>query len=974
MSYTINFTSGSKPTILVNDSTFNTTSLPIILIGKSVLNWGEIIQENYIKILENFDNTTAPLHPTTGMLWSDSSSVTSRQLKLYDGTSWKQVSIINNGPLPGTGLYMGQLWNYNTNEYFWNGTVWKKIDTDSLPLTGGTVTGPIVLNVSPTLSSHLTNKLYVDNEITTKALLVASGGTVSGHISLSLVPSSGNHLTNKTYVDNALSTQYSNVVTNFVMKSGGTLTGFLTLHSNPTSNMHAVTKQYVDSALASVGTGLGYTPVNKAGDTMTSFLTLNANPTNNLHAATKQYVDNNTLFLKLSSGGTVTGGTIFSGSVTVSGVASFTNATGTSFTELPLCNVVPTSDNQLVNKSYVDATCIVPGSTINNTISLNNTVNITSDYNLITRIYGDTRYVRLSGSGTITGNLTLDTGIHINNPNTPSNNNHLVNKLYVDTNFLQKTGGVMTGNIEVSVAPTIDQHLANKLYVDTKVADGTIFTGGTILNHLFINATFTEPLSSSQVVTYGYLINNFIHRDPVTKATTFREKASYNSIYNNTLTWAALSNNDIVTKSVVNEALNDLVMVSGDTMTGFLTLHANPTNNLHAATKEYVDGFLPLTGGTTTGKIVYDSSLVISNNYDLITKKYADDNYVSLSGDTMTGKIVYDNSLVISADYDLVTKKYVTDTFVPIAGGTVTGKIVYDNSLVISADYDLVTKKYVTDTFVPIAGGTFSNNFTFSGTVTLSGNTVFSTNLPQYTGSSSPSVSTDLVTKGYVDNINTSFVPSTYNGLYSTDFINGIVGTIFETNNNNGGTVSKHNVNISGLYGCVNLSTSTSANGGAEINDGTAVGILTNNNTYCLLQTHIPILSTGTEEFKLGFGLVSGGSYKNASASPHIMFIYDRTISTNWLVSKDGSVITTSVTVTAATNNIFKIYYDHASNACLMYINGTLVHTFSTVNITGNTYGFQSFILKSVGTTSRSLLIDKVLYGKLTTVSSNWIL
>lgn len=902
MAYVINFTAGSKPTITVTDNTFNTTSLPVVLIGKSILNWGEIIQENYIKILENFDNNTSPSYPTTGMLWSDNVSVTSRQLKLYDGTTWKNIAIINQGPLPGTGQYIGQLWNSSSQQYFWNGTTWKKIDVDSLPLTGGTITGSIILSAAPTNDSHLTNKTYVDNEINTKTLLVSTGGTVNGSISITVPPTDANHVTTKSYVDNALSTQYSTVNTNFVAKSGATLTGFLTLHSNPTSNLHAVTKQYVDSAVTSVGSGLGFTPVNKAGDTMTGFLTLNDNPTSNLHAATKQYVDNNSLFLKLSTGGTVVGGVVFSGSTTFNGASTFSSGTGTVFTSLPTCSVLPTAGSQLVNKTYVDTTFIIPGSTINNTISLANTVNITSDYHLITRKYGDSRYVRLTGSSTITGALTLDTGIHINNPNVPTTGTHLTNKSYVDSNFLAKTGGVVSGAIEVSSAPTIDQHLANKLYVDTKVASGTIFTGGTILNHLFINATFTEPLSPSQVVTYSYLVNNFIHRDPVTKSTTFREKASYDNTYNNTLTWSTVSNNDVVTKRLVNEVVDDLVMISGDTMTGFLTLHANPTDNFHAATKQYVDLFLPKTGGT------------------------------------------------------------------------VTGKIIYDNSLVISADYDLVTKKYVSDTFVPIAGGTFSNNFTFSGTMTLSGNTIFSTNLPQYTGVSSPTDPTDLVTKGYVDNINTSFVSSTYNGLYSTDFINGIVGTIFETNNNNGGTVSKHNVNISGLYGCVNLSTSTIPFSGAEINDGTAVGILTNNNTYCLLQTHIPILSTGTEEFKLGFGLVSGGSYKDASASPHIMFIYDRTISTNWLVSKDGSVITTSVTVTAATNNIFKIYYDHTSNACLMYIDGTLVHTFSTVNITGNTYGFQSFILKSVGTTSRSLLIDKVLYGKLTTVSSNWIL
>ena len=44
------------------------------------------------------------------------------------------------------------------------------------------------------------------------------------------------------------------------------------------------------------------------------------------------------------------------------------------------------------------------------------------------------------------------------------------------------------------------------------------------------------------------------------------------------------------------------VRLSGDTMTGYLTLNANPVNNLHAATKQYVDG---VTGDTPIGTVMY---------------------------------------------------------------------------------------------------------------------------------------------------------------------------------------------------------------------------------------------------------------------------------------------------------------------------------------------------------------------------------
>jgi len=157
MSYTINFTSSSKGTLTVGTDNIFTGLLSVSLIGKRTPNWGEPIQENLIHIMENFDNTTAPVFPTTGQLWSDTSSMgVSRMLKLYDGSSWKQVALINtSGSLPVTGQYVGQLWTYNNNLYFWNGSNWKQTEYERLALSGGTLTGNVSLTPTPTNPQHL---------------------------------------------------------------------------------------------------------------------------------------------------------------------------------------------------------------------------------------------------------------------------------------------------------------------------------------------------------------------------------------------------------------------------------------------------------------------------------------------------------------------------------------------------------------------------------------------------------------------------------------------------------------------------------------------------------------------------------------------------------------------------------------------------------------------------------------------------
>jgi len=119
MAYVLNKTDGSVLTELI-DSTIDQTSTDLTLIGKNVSNYGEYFNENLIKLLENFANTTAPSFPISGQIWYDTSD---NRLKVYDGTQFRTSGgPIVSGTTP-TNLIQGDLWVNNiTNQmYFYDG-------------------------------------------------------------------------------------------------------------------------------------------------------------------------------------------------------------------------------------------------------------------------------------------------------------------------------------------------------------------------------------------------------------------------------------------------------------------------------------------------------------------------------------------------------------------------------------------------------------------------------------------------------------------------------------------------------------------------------------------------------------------------------------------------------------------------------------------------------------------------------------
>lgn len=119
MAYVLNRTNGSILTELV-DSTIDQTSTDLTLIGKNVSNYGEFYNENLIKLLENFANTSPPNFPISGQVWYDT---TDNRLKVYDGTQFRTSGgPIVSGTTP-TSLIQGDLWinNIKNQMYFYDG-------------------------------------------------------------------------------------------------------------------------------------------------------------------------------------------------------------------------------------------------------------------------------------------------------------------------------------------------------------------------------------------------------------------------------------------------------------------------------------------------------------------------------------------------------------------------------------------------------------------------------------------------------------------------------------------------------------------------------------------------------------------------------------------------------------------------------------------------------------------------------------
>ena len=134
MSYTINNTAGATLASLQAGTT--TTVGGITLIGKNYTGYGEIIAEDFVRLLENQANSSQPSGALQGQLWYDT---TENMLKVYNSANWDRLGTTVGTSAP-SGLTSGTTWLDTTNSILnvYDGANWMSVSVANRDILTGT--------------------------------------------------------------------------------------------------------------------------------------------------------------------------------------------------------------------------------------------------------------------------------------------------------------------------------------------------------------------------------------------------------------------------------------------------------------------------------------------------------------------------------------------------------------------------------------------------------------------------------------------------------------------------------------------------------------------------------------------------------------------------------------------------------------------------------------------------------------------
>jgi len=286
MPYTVSNTRGSTVATVQDGTTVAVGG--VTLIGKNFTGYGDIIAEDFVRLLENNASTTAPTDPQEGQLWWDT---TNGQLKVYNGSSFTTIGPSFTSGTGTSGAIVATITDNAATDHvvvqlFTNNTIVAIVSKDATFTPQSALSGFATIKPGIQLSSAVSNNKFqgtatdsdslggiaAANYLRSNASDSTSGvlsvlndtGLVVGVDSDFTVGVSGSDvsISNATSDGDILIKVNDGGVVSTAMTFDGA-TNRVSVAGAPTSSLHIATKAYVDSTVS----GSGALPT--SGGTMT---------------------------------------------------------------------------------------------------------------------------------------------------------------------------------------------------------------------------------------------------------------------------------------------------------------------------------------------------------------------------------------------------------------------------------------------------------------------------------------------------------------------------------------------------------------------------------------------------------------------------------------------------------------------------------------------------------------------------------
>ena len=637
MAYVINKSDGTALTTLQDATVDNSTSLT--LVGRNYIGYGEAQNENYLFLLENFAHDTAPLRPIQGQLWFDN---TINVMKVYDGTQWVAVGAATISATPPQDPPSGSFWYKSTSGtlHTWDGSQWVFIGPETSEGFGVTRARSTTL-LSDTNITYPVIMLTVNDVVigilSSSPFTIGPANPVAGFSDLD----AGLTLNSSVY---AKGTLHGNADTATKLETRRNINGVLfdgsadiTLKASTTNRL--ISGDYIVGNDFDGSSQLTWSVDATSANTMGKVVARNSSGGFAAGLITADLAGDVTGSITGATGtfsGTVTasrfvGATLSGNSLTATELQTPRNINGVAFNGSKDITV-PASARTLTDTTIANSVIYSSLQTVGTLAGLSVTGTATVDNVTITSSGTSTeleasRELKLtaddgsasSGAKVIAPLLSSLAGTGSNGGLVPSTDGNVdlgKSNLKWDNAHANTFIGDLQGNADTATLATTATNIAGgaagSLAYQTASGATSLLSAGTAGTILHSGGTAGPPYWGSPAVadlvpgaylngtSYDGLTARQFDVD-ATSANTASKVVARDASGN--FSAGTITANLTGNATTATTATNNVLKV-GDTMTGFLTLHANPTANLHAATKQYVDdatrGLNVLWAGATT--------------------------------------------------------------------------------------------------------------------------------------------------------------------------------------------------------------------------------------------------------------------------------------------------------------------------------------------------------------------------------------